>query len=138
MAKLLCDKYYMSSPDLEIEEVNGEAEFGGGRGSPAAGDSRVARLGLGRMLKLTAALLPAASNSQQPISIVYVPSHLYHMLFELFKVNPSPIAGWGGGKEVVERRGGPLNLQPVPCPRRTPCEPRWRATRTARGCRPSR
>ncbi|NXP27862.1 PDK2 kinase, partial [Scytalopus superciliaris] len=48
MAKLLCDKYYMSSPDLEIEEVN-------------------------------------ASNSQQPVSIVYVPSHLYHMLFELFK-----------------------------------------------------
>ncbi|XP_061333674.1 pyruvate dehydrogenase kinase, isozyme 2 [Pezoporus occidentalis] len=48
MAKLLCDKYYMSSPDLEIEEVN-------------------------------------ASNTQQPISIVYVPSHLYHMLFELFK-----------------------------------------------------
>ncbi|XP_030364355.1 pyruvate dehydrogenase kinase, isozyme 2 isoform X2 [Strigops habroptila] len=48
MAKLLCDKYYMSSPDLEIEEVN-------------------------------------ASNAQQPISIVYVPSHLYHMLFELFK-----------------------------------------------------
>ncbi|NXK88365.1 PDK2 kinase, partial [Formicarius rufipectus] len=29
--------------------------------------------------------LPAASNSQQPVSIVYVPSHLYHMLFELFK-----------------------------------------------------
>ncbi|XP_075027517.1 pyruvate dehydrogenase kinase, isozyme 2 isoform X2 [Calonectris borealis] len=26
-----------------------------------------------------------ASSSQQPISIVYVPSHLYHMLFELFK-----------------------------------------------------
>uniref|UniRef100_A0A8C4J8G5 Protein-serine/threonine kinase n=1 Tax=Dromaius novaehollandiae TaxID=8790 RepID=A0A8C4J8G5_DRONO len=48
MAKLLCDKYYMSSPDLEIEEVN-------------------------------------ANNSQQPINIVYVPSHLYHMLFELFK-----------------------------------------------------
>ncbi|NXV50265.1 PDK2 kinase, partial [Uria aalge] len=24
-------------------------------------------------------------NSQQPVSIVYVPSHLYHMLFELFK-----------------------------------------------------
>uniref|UniRef100_A0A8C2YGC2 Protein-serine/threonine kinase n=1 Tax=Coturnix japonica TaxID=93934 RepID=A0A8C2YGC2_COTJA len=48
MAKLLCDKYYMASPDLEIEEVN-------------------------------------ASDAQQPISIVYVPSHLYHMLFELFK-----------------------------------------------------
>uniref|UniRef100_A0A8C5ITX2 Protein-serine/threonine kinase n=1 Tax=Junco hyemalis TaxID=40217 RepID=A0A8C5ITX2_JUNHY len=48
MAKLLCDKYYMASPELEIEEVN-------------------------------------ACNAEQPVSIVYVPSHLYHMLFELFK-----------------------------------------------------
>jgi hypothetical protein len=24
MAKLLCDKYYMASPELEIQEVNGE------------------------------------------------------------------------------------------------------------------
>lgn len=24
MAKLLCDKYYMASPDLEIQEVNGK------------------------------------------------------------------------------------------------------------------
>ncbi|NWR99474.1 PDK2 kinase, partial [Motacilla alba] len=28
---------------------------------------------------------PPACNSEQPVSIVYVPSHLYHMLFELFK-----------------------------------------------------
>ncbi|XP_049715384.1 pyruvate dehydrogenase kinase, isozyme 2 [Elephas maximus indicus] len=48
MAKLLCDKYYMASPDLEIQEIN-------------------------------------ASNPRQPIHMVYVPSHLYHMLFELFK-----------------------------------------------------
>ncbi|XP_025059550.1 pyruvate dehydrogenase kinase, isozyme 2 isoform X1 [Alligator sinensis] len=48
MAKLLCDNYYMASPELEIEEVN-------------------------------------ANTSEQPICIVYVPSHLYHMLFELFK-----------------------------------------------------
>ncbi|XP_039083873.1 pyruvate dehydrogenase kinase, isozyme 2 isoform X1 [Hyaena hyaena] len=53
MAKLLCDKYYMASPDLEIQEIN-------------------------------------TSNSRQPIHMVYVPSHLYHMLFELFKVR-----GWG-------------------------------------------
>ncbi|XP_016013961.1 pyruvate dehydrogenase kinase, isozyme 2 isoform X2 [Rousettus aegyptiacus] len=48
MAKLLCDKYYMASPDLEIQEIS-------------------------------------ASNSKQPIHMVYVPSHLYHILFELFK-----------------------------------------------------
>ncbi|NXL73216.1 PDK2 kinase, partial [Leptocoma aspasia] len=30
-------------------------------------------------------LSPPACNSEQPVSIVYVPSHLYHMLFELFK-----------------------------------------------------
>lgn len=24
MAKLLCDKYYMASPDLEIQEISGE------------------------------------------------------------------------------------------------------------------
>ncbi|NWV14262.1 PDK2 kinase, partial [Ptilonorhynchus violaceus] len=28
---------------------------------------------------------PPAINAEQPVSIVYVPSHLYHMLFELFK-----------------------------------------------------
>ncbi|XP_004859730.1 pyruvate dehydrogenase kinase, isozyme 2 isoform X5 [Heterocephalus glaber] len=50
MAKLLCDKYYMASPDLEIQEVN-------------------------------------AANATQPIHMVYVPSHLYHMLFELFKMS---------------------------------------------------
>lgn len=137
MAKLLCDKYYMSSPDLEIEEVNGEA----GGVVPCGRRFSGGLFGVGEDANADgAALLPAASNSQQPISIVYVPSHLYHMLFELFKVNPSPIAGCGGGKEVVEGGGGgvSLNLQPVPRPRRTPCEPRWRATRTARGCRPSR
>ncbi|NXM26817.1 PDK2 kinase, partial [Oxyruncus cristatus] len=37
------------------------------------------------MMPVRLLLLPAAVNSQQPVSIVYVPSHLYHMLFELFK-----------------------------------------------------
>ncbi|XP_028930750.1 pyruvate dehydrogenase kinase, isozyme 2 [Ornithorhynchus anatinus] len=48
MSKLLCDKYYMASPELQIQEIN-------------------------------------ASSPKQPIHMVYVPSHLYHMLFELFK-----------------------------------------------------
>lgn len=31
-------------------------------------------------------LVPAANNAREPIYISYIPSHLYHMLFELFKV----------------------------------------------------
>lgn len=45
------------------------------------------------ILIIWAALIPyfiftyfAGNNNNQPVSIVYVPSHLYHMLFELFKV----------------------------------------------------
>uniref|UniRef100_A0A667XIP6 Protein-serine/threonine kinase n=1 Tax=Myripristis murdjan TaxID=586833 RepID=A0A667XIP6_9TELE len=47
-AKMLCDQYYLSSPDVILQEMN-------------------------------------SNKKSQPISIVYVPSHLYHMLFELFK-----------------------------------------------------
>ncbi|XP_021021068.1 pyruvate dehydrogenase kinase, isozyme 4 [Mus caroli] len=47
-AKMLCDQYYLTSPELNLTQVNGK--FPG-----------------------------------QPIHIVYVPSHLHHMLFELFK-----------------------------------------------------
>ncbi|XP_068439006.1 pyruvate dehydrogenase (acetyl-transferring) kinase isozyme 2, mitochondrial isoform X1 [Clinocottus analis] len=48
-AKMLCDQYYLRSPDLVLQEMCSE-----------------------KMKNL-------------PMSIVYVPSHLYHMLFELFK-----------------------------------------------------
>ncbi|NXF34532.1 PDK4 kinase, partial [Nyctibius bracteatus] len=47
-SKMLCDQYYLTSPELKLTEVNGK--FPG-----------------------------------EPINIVYVPSHLFHMLFELFK-----------------------------------------------------
>ncbi|XP_029312191.1 pyruvate dehydrogenase (acetyl-transferring) kinase isozyme 2, mitochondrial isoform X2 [Cottoperca gobio] len=48
-AKMLCEQYYLRSPDLILQEM--------------------------------------CSNKKknQPMSIEYVPSHLYHMLFELFK-----------------------------------------------------
>ncbi|XP_034361504.1 pyruvate dehydrogenase kinase, isozyme 2 isoform X1 [Arvicanthis niloticus] len=67
MAKLLCDKYYMASPDLEIQEVN-------------------------------------AANATQPIHMVYVPSHLYHMLFELFK---------NAMRATVESHESSLTLPPI-------------------------
>ncbi|XP_063300364.1 pyruvate dehydrogenase kinase, isozyme 3 [Pelobates fuscus] len=47
-AKMLCEQYYLSAPELQIEEFNAKAP--------------------GR-----------------PLQVVYVPSHLFHMLFELFK-----------------------------------------------------
>uniref|UniRef100_A0A8C5MJA4 Protein-serine/threonine kinase n=1 Tax=Leptobrachium leishanense TaxID=445787 RepID=A0A8C5MJA4_9ANUR len=47
-SKMLCDQYYLASPELEIKQAN-------------------------------------AKTPGQPIHMVYVPSHLYHMLFELFK-----------------------------------------------------
>ncbi|XP_006860688.1 PREDICTED: Pyruvate dehydrogenase (acetyl-transferring) kinase isozyme 1, mitochondrial-like [Chrysochloris asiatica] len=47
-ARHLCDLYYISSPELKLEELN-------------------------------------AKSPGQPIQVVYVPSHLYHMVYELFK-----------------------------------------------------
>uniref|UniRef100_A0A667ZCK5 Protein-serine/threonine kinase n=1 Tax=Myripristis murdjan TaxID=586833 RepID=A0A667ZCK5_9TELE len=47
-ARTLCDRYYMNSPDLVLEEFN-------------------------------------VAEQGNPITVVYVPSHLYHMVFELFK-----------------------------------------------------
>ncbi|NWT29164.1 PDK2 kinase, partial [Cardinalis cardinalis] len=38
-----------------------------------------------RIVPTNASVPCPACNSEQPVSIVYVPSHLYHMLFELFK-----------------------------------------------------
>uniref|UniRef100_A0A8C1IP20 Protein-serine/threonine kinase n=1 Tax=Cyprinus carpio TaxID=7962 RepID=A0A8C1IP20_CYPCA len=57
-AKMLCEQYYLGSPELELREIN-------------------------------------AKNKSQPIQISYVPSHLYHMVFELFKVGM--ISDRGGG-----------------------------------------
>ncbi|MCJ8732604.1 hypothetical protein PDJAM_G00213340 [Pangasius djambal] len=47
-ARDLCDRYYMNSPELKLEEFNG-------------------------------------NEPNKPVTVVYVPSHLYHMVFELFK-----------------------------------------------------
>ncbi|XP_046404546.1 pyruvate dehydrogenase (acetyl-transferring) kinase, mitochondrial isoform X1 [Ischnura elegans] len=55
-ARFLCDQYYLASPELRLKEHNGVRDS-------------------------TDPLLEAGV----PIQTVYVPSHLYHMLFELFK-----------------------------------------------------
>lgn len=47
-AKMLCEQYYMTAPELKIGEFN-------------------------------------SKNPKKPVQAVYVPSHLFHMLFELFK-----------------------------------------------------
>ncbi|XP_030623175.1 pyruvate dehydrogenase (acetyl-transferring) kinase isozyme 3, mitochondrial isoform X1 [Chanos chanos] len=55
-AKMLCEQYYLAAPKLEVEEFNG-----------------------------TFPRIPSTKAPKKPIQAVYVPSHLFHMLFELFK-----------------------------------------------------
>lgn len=50
-ARFLCERYYLTSPGMELETVNAVEPGGAG-----------------------------------PITLVAVPSHLYHIMFELFKV----------------------------------------------------
>ncbi|XP_048057548.1 pyruvate dehydrogenase kinase, isozyme 4 [Megalobrama amblycephala] len=66
-AKLLCDQYYLTSPEVEIKQVN-------------------------------------FKGPNDPIHIVYVPSHLYHMLFELFK---------NAMRATVETHETSLHLPPI-------------------------
>ncbi|XP_051948988.1 pyruvate dehydrogenase kinase, isozyme 4 [Xyrauchen texanus] len=66
-AKMLCDQYYLTSPEVEIKQVN-------------------------------------FKGPTEPINIVYVPSHLYHMLFELFK---------NAMRATVETHETSLHLPPI-------------------------
>ncbi|XP_076008209.1 pyruvate dehydrogenase (acetyl-transferring) kinase isozyme 2, mitochondrial [Genypterus blacodes] len=66
-AKMLCDQYYLRSPDLFLQEMS-------------------------------------SKTMKDPITIVYVPSHLYHMLFELFK---------NAMRATIERHEYSNNLPPI-------------------------
>ncbi|XP_056154789.1 pyruvate dehydrogenase kinase, isozyme 4 isoform X2 [Lampris incognitus] len=66
-SKMLCEQYYLISPDMEITQFN-------------------------------------SKNPGQPVHIVYVPSHLYHMLFELFK---------NAMRATVETHESSLTLPPI-------------------------
>uniref|UniRef100_A0A672JL01 Protein-serine/threonine kinase n=1 Tax=Salarias fasciatus TaxID=181472 RepID=A0A672JL01_SALFA len=72
-ARNLCDRYYMNSPELILEEFN-EKE---------------------KQLKDGA-----------PITVVYVPSHLYHMVFELFK---------NAMRATMEQYGDCMEYPPIHC-----------------------
>uniref|UniRef100_A0A7N6B172 Protein-serine/threonine kinase n=1 Tax=Anabas testudineus TaxID=64144 RepID=A0A7N6B172_ANATE len=66
-AKMLCDQYYLHSPDLLLQEMNNK-------------------------------------KTKHPVSMVYVPSHLYHMLFELFK---------NAMRATIETHESSNNLPPI-------------------------
>uniref|UniRef100_A0A1A8F2Q7 Protein-serine/threonine kinase n=1 Tax=Nothobranchius korthausae TaxID=1143690 RepID=A0A1A8F2Q7_9TELE len=66
-ARNLCDRYYMNSPELILEEFN-------------------------------------AKEKGKPVTVVYVPSHLYHMVFELFK---------NAMRATMETHGDALECPPV-------------------------
>ncbi|KAJ8273336.1 hypothetical protein GJAV_G00100460 [Gymnothorax javanicus] len=66
-ARMLCEQYYLTSPEVEIKQVN-------------------------------------SKGPELPLHIVYVPSHLYHMLFELFK---------NAMRATVEEHESSLTLPPI-------------------------
>lgn len=84
-AKMLCEQYYLGAPELELRETNGERR--------RSSLTTVCFLfffpltrSANRRCSSSPPLVPAANNAREPIYISYIPSHLYHMLFELFKV----------------------------------------------------
>ncbi|XP_041933542.1 pyruvate dehydrogenase kinase, isozyme 4 [Alosa sapidissima] len=66
-SKMLCEQYYLTSPEMEIKQVN-------------------------------------SKDPDSPLHIVYVPSHLYHMLFELFK---------NAMRATVETHENSISIPPV-------------------------
>lgn len=82
-AKMLCEQYYMTAPELKIGEFNCETV--------------ICFIVLNNISKLYFILIYLclsilfhslfllAKAPKKPIQVVYVPSHLFHMLFELFK-----------------------------------------------------
>lgn len=67
-ARWLCDQYYLGAPEMEIIEHNGEL-----------------KLLMNSTWSCTETFWFTELENSEPIKIVYVPSHLYHILFELFK-----------------------------------------------------
>ncbi|EPY73500.1 hypothetical protein CB1_003051001 [Camelus ferus] len=94
-AKMLCEQYYLVAPELEVEEFNVHQEdvppFLCGFTFPWL---TIVVSGGDPILKNTKRYLDEPKAPDKPIQVVYVPSHLFHMLFELFK------AGFGYGLPI--------------------------------------
>ncbi|XP_067140853.1 pyruvate dehydrogenase (acetyl-transferring) kinase, mitochondrial-like isoform X1 [Centruroides vittatus] len=69
-AKFLCDQYYLTSPGITVEEHNGKC---------------LLLLIPKRNCKSQADEFLLVLSPNSPVSVVYIPSHLYHMVFELLK-----------------------------------------------------
>ena len=83
-ARNLCDRYYMNSPELVLEEFSGKKNTLVIYLLQAHTFIFVAlRLSYALSHQIFWSLFVPAGN---PTTVVYVPSHLYHMVFELFKV----------------------------------------------------
>uniref|UniRef100_A0A9J7XHU3 Protein-serine/threonine kinase n=2 Tax=Cyprinus carpio TaxID=7962 RepID=A0A9J7XHU3_CYPCA len=76
----LCHRYYMNSPELILEEFNGNCTH-------FYLKSHTAPISMcGQKCECCFSCVSSAvKGPDKPIAVVYVPSHLYHMVFELFK-----------------------------------------------------
>lgn len=92
-ARFLCEQYYVTAPKLEVQSVNShhhvhaasEADADDGATAAAAAQADAPRERDSGIMVSGVGTLPLTPSTK----ITYVPSHLHHMLFELFKVGGS-------------------------------------------------